>query len=310
MQAETFLVYYFKIQCMILITDGGSTKCDWILLDKEGSVVLKTRTLGLNPAVVPEDELKSRITQCKDLQPLFEKTTILDFYGAGCGTKTPVALLTSILQEIFIHATVSVNEDTVAAVYAATDQPGIVCILGTGSNSCYFDGKEIHTAIDSLGYTLMDEASGNYFGKRLIRDYYYKKMPQVLSREFEKRFNLDSDEIKLNLYKRPNPNMYLASFAEFIFNPGQNRPKNAIEINGYFYKLISEGMLKFIEYRILCFKESQKVPIHFIGSIAHFSEDIIVDCMKPYHLELGNIIRRPIDGLIEYYQKNKLHLLS
>ena len=283
---------------MILITDGGSTKCDWILLDQTGDVVLKTRTKGLNPAVVPEENVRERILANQDLQPYVNEVTVVDFYGAGCGTKTPIMMLTKILTEIFPEAKVSVNEDMVAAVYAATTEPGIVCILGTGSNSCYFDGTNVHNGIESLGYTLMDEASGNYFGKRLIRDYFYKKMPTQLALEFEKRFNLDPDEIKNHLYKRHNPNMYLASFAEFIFT--------STEVNGYFYKLITEGMLKFIEYRILCFKESQNVPIHFIGSIAHFSEDIIKDCMKPYNLELGNIIRRPIDGLIDYYRQNKL----
>jgi len=290
---------------MILITDGGSTKCDWILLDEKGDVVLKTRTAGLNPAVVPMEELATRIEANEDLQPLFETVDRVDFYGAGCGTKTPVKLLEQVLRAIFTIAEISVNEDTVAAVYAATTEPGIVCILGTGSNSCYFDGEEIHASVESLGYSLMDEASGNYFGKRLIRDYFYNKMPAVLATEFEMRFNLDPDDIKINLYKKPNPNMYLASFAEFIFNSNIERSTNG-EVNGYFYKLISEGMLKFIEYRILCFKEAQHVPIHFIGSIAHFSEDIIRDCMKPYHLELGKIIRRPIDGLIEYYQKKML----
>ena len=283
---------------MILITDGGSTKCDWILMDKTGNVVLKTRTKGLNPAVVPEENIKERILANKELLPFLNKITTVDFYGAGCGTKTPIQLLTNILSEIFSFAEISVNEDMIAAVYAATLEPGIVCILGTGSNSCYFDGKVIHNGIESLGYSLMDEASGNYFGKRLLRDYFYKKMPTQLAIDFEKRFNLDPDEIKNHLYKRHNPNMYLASFAEFIFTSN--------EVNGYFYKLISEGMLKFIEYRILCFKESQNVPIHFIGSIAHFSEEIIKECMKPYHLELGNIIRRPIDGLIEYYKTHKL----
>ncbi|MDB4590611.1 N-acetylglucosamine kinase [Flavobacteriaceae bacterium] len=283
---------------MILITDGGSTKCDWILLDQKGDVVLKTRTKGLNPAVVPDENIKERILANQDLLPFVTKITVVDFFGAGCGTKTPIRLLTRILSEIFPLATVSVNEDMVAAVYAATTKPGIVCILGTGSNSCYFDGTHIHNGIESLGYSLMDEASGNYFGKRLIRDYFYKKMPSQLALEFENKFNLDPDEIKNHLYKRHNPNMYLASFAEFIFT--------SKEVNGYFYKLITEGMLKFIEYRILCFKESQNVPIHFIGSIAHFSEDIIKDCMKPYNLELGNIIRRPIDGLIDYYRQNKL----
>ncbi|OAB78713.1 N-acetylglucosamine kinase [Cochleicola gelatinilyticus] len=286
---------------MLLITDGGSTKCDWILLDNSGNVVLRTRTLGLNPAVVPEEQMELRIRNNKDLHSLFEKVTQLDFYGAGCGTRTPRKLLQNILERLFYNATITVNEDTVAAVHAATTTPGIVCILGTGSNSCYFDGTEIHNSVSSLGYTLMDEASGNYFGKRLIRDYFYNKMPSVLATEFERRFELDPDVIKTNLYKEPNPNMYLASFAEFIFNPGENRPTSAQDINGYFYKLISEGMLKFIEYRILCYKEAQHVPIHFIGSIAHFSEDIIRDCMKPYHLELGKIIRRPIDGLIAYY---------
>ena len=283
---------------MILITDGGSTKCDWILLDQTGDIVLKTRTKGLNPAVVPEENVRERILANQDLQPYVNEVTVVDFYGAGCGTKTPIMMLTKILTEIFPAAKVSVNEDMVAAVYAATTEPGIVCILGTGSNSCYFDGTNVHNGIESLGYTLMDEASGNYFGKRLIRDYFYKKMPTQLVLEFEKKFNLDPDEIKNHLYKRHNPNMYLASFAEFIFT--------STEVNGYFYKLITEGMLKFIEYRILCFKESQNVPIHFIGSIAHFSEDIIKDCMKPYNLELGNIIRRPIDGLIDYYRQNKL----
>ncbi len=290
---------------MILITDGGSTKCDWILLDDQGEVVLKTRTSGLNPAVVPAEELSNRIKANTDLQPLFKTVEQVHFYGAGCGTKTPVKTLHKVLAEIFTQAEISVREDTYAAVYAATSEPGIVCILGTGSNSCYFDGKEIHQSVEALGYSLMDEASGNYFGKRLIRDYFYKKMPEVLSKEFEIRFNLDPDEIKQNLYQRPNPNMYLASFAEFIFNSTEERSSTG-EVNGYFYKLISEGMLKFIEYRILCFKEAQHVPIHFIGSIAHFSEDIIRDCMKPYHLELGSIIRRPIDGLIAYYKKKLL----
>ncbi len=203
-----------------------------------------------------------------------------------------------------------VQEDTIAAVYAATTVPGIVCILGTGSNSSYFDGTAVHPSPVSLGYSLMDEASGNYFGKRLLRDYFYNRMPAVLKAEFARRFDLTPDVIKYNVYKQENPNMYLASFAEFIFNPGALRPKNAVEINGYFYKLISEGINNFIECRVLCFKEAQHVPIHFIGSIAHFSEDIIRDCMQPYHLTLGTIIRRPIDGLIEYYRNSYLKITA
>ncbi|GGD95333.1 N-acetylglucosamine kinase [Planktosalinus lacus] len=284
---------------MTLIADGGSTKCDWVLLDQKGNLVLKTRTPGLNPAVVPEQELLFRIKNNPELAAIFNQVGFVDFYGAGCGTITPKNLLSRVLKQLFVNAKVTVEEDMVAAALAVTDQPGIVCIFGTGSNSCYFDGKKAKTHVESLGFILMDEASGNYFGKRLIRDYFYKKMPSKLAVDFEKRFDLDPDTIKINLYQKPNPNTYLASFAEFIFTHEEE--------NAYFYNLISEGVLKFIEYKILCYKEAQQVPIHFIGSIAHFSKDIIQDCLNRYHLELGNIVRRPIDGLIEYYRKNKLN---
>ena len=281
---------------MILIADGGSTKCDWILLDKKGEVVFKTRTKGLNPAVFPKRQLEERLAENEDLKGVVNTVERVHFFGAGCGTETPRKLLEDIIAAYFTHADdVMVKEDMVAAVYAATTEPGIVCILGTGSNSCYFDGENIEMTVQSLGYMLMDEASGNYFGKRLIRDYYYKRMPPELAVKFEQAFNLDSDEIKRNLYKEENPNTYLASFAEFIFSN---------ERNGYFYKLVHEGLQDFINSRVLCFKQAQNVPIHFIGTIAYFSEDIIRAVAQPYQLEIGNIIRRPIDALLEHYRKN------
>jgi N-acetylglucosamine kinase-like BadF-type ATPase len=280
---------------MIIIADGGSTKCDWILLDSNGDQVLKTRSKGLNPAVFKSEVLQARLLENQELLDIKDKVEKVHFYGAGCGTPKPAAELKRILSEFYSNASeVLVKEDMVAAAYAATTEPGIVCILGTGSNSCFFDGKDVRTAVDSLGYILMDEASGNYFGKRLIRDYYYKKMPQELAEVFEKQYDLSSDVIKENLYKKDNPNTYLASFAEFIFTN---------ERNGYFYKLIMEGMKNFIEHRVLCFKEAQNVPVHFIGSIAYFSQDIIRDVAKPYHLEIGNVVRRPIDGLLQHYKE-------
>lgn len=279
---------------MILLADSGSTKCDWILLDKKGEIVFKTRTEGLNPSVFDESLLLERVKNDTQLFSYREKVEKVNFYGAGCGTNKPKLVLQKIFQDFFSNAEVVIREDIVAAVYAATTEPGIVCILGTGSNSCYFDGDNIHTSVDSLGYILMDEASGNYFGKRLIRDYYYKKMPPEVASEFEKKYDLSSEVIKDNLYKKDTPNTYLASFAEFIFTS---------ERNGYFYKIISEGMQEFIETRVLCFPEAQNVPIHFIGSISFFSEDIIRAVAWPYQLTIGNIVRRPIDGIIDYYSK-------
>jgi N-acetylglucosamine kinase-like BadF-type ATPase len=287
---------------MIFIADGGSTKCDWLLLDYDGNQILKTRTKGLNPAVFKPDVLKERLHENEDLANVKSKVKRVDFYGAGCGTPTPTKVLHDILQDYFPDAEINVDEDMVAAAFAATNEPGIVCILGTGSNSCFFDGKKVHMEVESLGFILMDEASGNYFGKRLIRDYYYKYMGEDMSREFERRYDLRADTIKNNVYKQENPNTYLAHFAEFIFT--------SEERNGYFYKLIYEGMEKFIERRVMCYKNAQNVPIHFIGSIAFFSEDIIRDVAKRYHLNIGNIIRRPIDGLIKHYQKHVLPQLK
>ncbi len=284
---------------MILIADGGSTKCDWILLDAKGEQVFKTRTKGLNPAVFPELVLEQRIEENADLQEVKDTVERVHFFGAGCGTVTPSQLLRGIIANFFTNVDeIIVKEDMVAAAYAATTEPGIVCILGTGSNSCFFDGEDIHQAVHSLGYILMDEASGNYFGKRLLRDYYYKRMPPELVKLFEEKYNLESDEIKKNLYRKENPNTYLAAFAEFIFTN---------ERNGYFYKLVHEGITEFMHSRVLCYKQAQNVPVHFIGSIAYFSEDIIRAVAQPYGIQIGNIVRRPIDALIEHYRKNVLN---
>ena len=250
---------------MILIADGGSTKCDWILLDTTGKEVLRTQTKGLNPTVLSPEEIRKRIDENSELLDKCEKVTILDFYGAGCGTPKPVDRLKEVLSDVFSAATITIGEDLMAAVYALTTSPAIVCILGTGSNSCYYDGSEIHSPIPSLGYMIMDEASGNYFGKQLIRDYYYERMPKKLSDRFSKKYNLAADEIKMHLYHRPNPNMYLASFAEFLFTVDDR--------DGYIQKMLTEAFQTFIEIRILCFEEARKLPVHFVGSIAYFSEN-------------------------------------
>ncbi len=279
---------------MILIADGGSTKADWILLDKSGNEVLKTRTEGLNPAVFDPELLKKRIRDNQDLKNYKDKITNVYFYGAGCGTDKPTLLLKSIFESFFINAVIDIKEDTYAAAYAVTTEPGIVCILGTGSNSCYFDGEKVDVRIPSLGYVIMDEASGNYFGKKLIRDYFYHKMPKGVATKFEEQFNLEADTIKRNIYKEDNPNTYLAHFAEFIFRN---------ERNCYFNKVLHKGLKDFFKNKVLPFEESKNLPVHFVGSIAYFAADIIADVARYHMVKLGNIVRRPIDGLIEYHRE-------
>lgn len=279
---------------MILIADGGSTKADWILLDTNGKQIFKTRTEGLNPEIADEKLLKSGIEKNEELLNCKEKVTQVFFYGAGCGTESATLLLKSVFELVFTNAFIEVKEDTYAATYAVTSEPGMVCILGTGSNSSYFDGKNVEVRIPSLGYILMDEASGNYFGKKLIRDYYYHKMPKSIAKKFETQFNLDADVIKNSIYKKEHPNAYLAHFAEFIF---KNDP------NPYFNKILHKGIKEFFKNRVITFEESKTVPVHFVGSISFFAQDIIALVAKYYMVELGNIVRRPIDGLIEYHRK-------
>ena|SRR5690554_4795951 len=282
---------------MILITDGGSTKCDWVLLNRQRDVVFRTKTPGLNPAVLTVDEIKNRITANTDLSDIAEQVETIDFYGAGCGTPKPKKSVHQLLSSLFPKAKVNVLEDTKAAVFAVTTKPGIVCILGTGSNSCYFDGKNIHQPIASLGYSVMDEASGSWFGRALIRDYFYKRMPSSVAESFSANYNLDADEIKMNLYQKPHPNAYLATFAPFLF-----QDQGGVKKDAYFYELIKKEIATFIDCRILSFENATEVPIHFVGSIAYFSKEIIEECFKIHNLKLGTIVQHPIDGLIAYYK--------
>jgi N-acetylglucosamine kinase-like BadF-type ATPase len=277
---------------MILLADGGSTKTDWVALDK-GKEIFRTRTKGLNPAILDNNTLVERIKNNYELERNAAKFNQVYFYGAGCGTEEATKKLTLVLQEFFPHAEIHVHEDMLAAVYAASQgKESIVAILGTGSNSCYFDGQKMHMLYPSLGYILMDEASGNWFGKQLIIDYYNKKMPKDIAMDFASKYDLSAQSIKENLYQREAPNTYLAHFAEFMFDH-----KNSEYINN----LLENGFDLFIRNRILPYEKSTQVPVYFIGSIAWFFKPVLYQVAKKYHIDLKKVIRRPIDKLINYH---------
>lgn len=281
---------------MILIADGGSTKADWIAINKDKKEEFRARTLGLNPAVVPKEELHNRIINMFQLINVKDVVKEIHFYGAGCGTPKPVEILKEILETIFVNAKIFISEDMLAAVYAASGkEPAMVCILGTGSNSCYFDGKNMQMLVPSLGYILMDEASGNYFGKKLIRDYYYSQMPKEIAKKFEGEYNLEADHIKKNLYRESNPNMYLASFAQFMFEFKDSK---------YIKKIIKKGFQEFFKYRILPFHKTAETPLYFIGSIAFYFREILEEIAAKNDLKVTDVIQRPIDNLLEYHIKN------
>jgi N-acetylglucosamine kinase-like BadF-type ATPase len=280
---------------MILVVDSGSTKTDWIAVDKKGETLFSTQTLGLNPQVLSSAILKERIINNFDLYQNRKEVTHLYFYGAGCGVDSPQKRIRRVFDEIFVNSTTVIKEDTYAAVYAAADpgEKSIVCIMGTGSNCTYFDGKKIEQRITSLGYVLMDEASGNFFGKQLIRSYYFKTMSNDLAAEFEEEYDLSPDTIKENIYRRENPNTYLATFSRFLIKHKQNE---------VFQDIIEKGLDRFINHQILQFQNAKEVPIHFIGSISFFLKEEIEKALKFKGLTMGRIVQRPIDELVKYHK--------
>jgi N-acetylglucosamine kinase-like BadF-type ATPase len=279
---------------MYLIVDSGSTKTDWFAIDEKGSVLFSTQTLGLNPQVVSSAILTERIINNYDLFQNRKKVSKLFFYGAGCGIKSTTERIKRVFEEIFVNSLFNIKEDTYAAVYASAviGVPSIVCILGTGSNCSYFDGKDVHQYITSLGYILMDEASGNFYGKQLIRGYYFNEMPKHLAELFEKEFDLSANTIKENLYRKENPNTYLARFAKFMI-AHKNDP--------YLQEMIHEGLRRFIRHQLFQFDNAKDVPIHFVGSISYFLQDEVNFIIKEFGLTMGNIVKRPIDQLVKYH---------
>ncbi len=282
---------------MKLLVDSGSTKADWIAINEAGKVLFTTQTLGLNPEVLNKEEILERLNGKFDISHNKSKATHLFFYGAGCGTDRMKIFLTEVFQNYFPNAIITVHEDTYAAVYATTpkNEKAIVCILGTGSNCSYFDGKILHQKVQSLGYIAMDDCSGNRFGRHLLRGYYFNKMPADLAKEFETTYNVQPDPVKNHLYKEPNPNAYLATFAKFLIKHKDNE---------FCKKYIVEEMESFIENYIKQFDNYQEVPVHFIGSIAFYLKEELEIELKKHKIQLGNVLRRPIDGLIEYHILN------
>jgi N-acetylglucosamine kinase-like BadF-type ATPase len=282
---------------MILIVDSGATKSDWIALDEKGNQLFLTQTLGLSPEVLTRSVIEDRLANNFELSKNKEKVSRLYFYGAGCGTDRMKSFLKEIFSVFFPNAKTDVKEDTYAAIFATTkvgDQ-GIVCILGTGSNCSYYDGHQLFQKVVSLGYIPMDDGSGNYFGRKLIRDYYFHKMPQDLAMKFAKDYDLEPDVIKENLYKQPNPNTYLATFARFLIE-NKDHP--------YSKGVIDKGFQQFINNYIMQFELATKVPINFVGSIAHFLREELTTVLKRNDLVVGVIRQRPIEGLVEFHKEN------
>tara|TARA_B100000575_G_scaffold294535_1_gene311235 strand:+ start:8350 stop:9207 length:858 start_codon:yes stop_codon:yes gene_type:complete len=285
---------------MILVVDSGSTKTDWIALDQNGKEIFSTQTLGLNPQMLSNEILNERIKNNFDIYKNRKLVNELYFYGAGCGVESSQNRILKVFKSIFINSKFDIKEDTYAAVYSVVDvgKPSIVNIIGTGSNCSYYTGSEVIQKVQSLGYVLMDYASGNYYGKYLIRAYYFNKMPKNLRKSFSDNYDLSPNTIKNKLYREENPNTYLAGFAKFLIENKDNE---------YFKEIIFKGLERFIDYQILQFDNFSKVDIHYVGSIAFYLKDEITKIGKKYNLNTGKFVKRPIVGLVDYHKRNILN---
>lgn len=275
-----------------LIADSGATKCEWCLVvDGKNKTII---TQGISPYFLDANQIIALLT--KELIPKLKKAPIthIHFYGTGLSNADNVLIIKKVFKSLFPKATIEVQTDLLAAARALCGRKkGIACILGTGSNSCYFDGKKIVKNSPGLGYILGDEGSGAYLGKKVVQYYLYNTFDEELKARFEKSFPVSAFEILEHVYKQPLANRYLASFAIFL---AENRGHYMIE------NIIEDGLNDFFFTHLYKYRESWILPIHFMGSIAFGFRDVLKDLCNTYELELGKVIKAPMQGLLAYHR--------
>lgn len=274
-----------------LIADSGATKCEWCLLEDGKKRTIHTQ--GISPYFLNEQQILALLE--KSLIPKLKGAIVseLHFYGTGLSNPLNVTILKTVLKKCFKKAKIKVETDLTAAARALCgNKKGIACILGTGSNSCYYDGKKMSKNSPGIGYILGDEGSGAYLGKKVIQHFLYGTFDEELQARFEKRFLTNGIEILENVYKKPLANRYLASFAIFL---AENRGHYMIE------NIIEDGLNDFFFTHIYKYRESWTLPINFIGSVAFGFKDVLQELCNTYELELGKVMKAPMKGLIEFH---------
>jgi len=279
----------------ILLADSGSTKTDWCLLSKD-KVTAQFKTAGLNPYICAEEDCIRILKQELPLIPEKEEIKQIIFYGAGIKNEQQSAFMKKILEAYFKQSEIAVYSDLLAAARATCDRNrGICCILGTGSNSGYYDGEEIRYANPSLGYIIGDEGSGTYLGKRVLQYYFYNTFDDDLMGAFKNKYGDDLSDILHKIYKEPAGNRYLASFTQFLL---EHRGHYMVE------NIIEDAFIDFHQRHILKYRQSWQYPIHFVGAIAHEFKDILYALQEQYGLETGNILKSPMEGLITFHSRH------
>jgi N-acetylglucosamine kinase-like BadF-type ATPase len=279
----------------LLLVESGSTKTDWCLVNKTGRPV-HFKTSGINPYLQSADCILKVLENELPWDNNRHSADQIVFYGAGAGKPEQQQKLSQVLKNFFKVRQVEVQGDMMAAARAMCgNDKGIVCILGTGSNSCFYNGKKIVEQQTSLGFIAGDEGSGNYMGKRILQYYAYNTFDEELKSYFEMKFGGNISEIVTRLYAEPFPNRYLATFVTLL---KENRGHFMVE------NIIEDCLNDFFHYHILKYRQSWKLPLFFTGSVAREFEDIIRALCQQYELEFGKIEKSPMENLIKYHRKS------
>ena len=274
---------------MQLIIDSGSTKMEWILLDGK-TVKNRFTTEGYNPNY---SDIQILAKTCNGVS-LPDKIQSIHYYGTGCGSEKNCLLINKVFQQRFPEVEIHVTHDLMAACHAVLGhEKGIACILGTGSNSCLYDGNKIIEKAVSLGYLVGDEGSGMHIGRAVVRAYFYGFMPEDLRRKFDETYPLELKEFIQQLYHNPQPSKYLASFAQFA---GEN------QAHPYIRALVKECFKTFIEAFVCRYKDCKALKVSFVGSIAYHFQDLLRESLSDFGLTMGEVMQAPIEGLVRYYE--------
>ncbi len=277
---------------VILLADSGATKAEWCLLAGKKKTIF---TQGISPYFLNTEQITELLEQ--ELMPKLGKTGVDEvyYYGTGCANPLNAKNVKRAIRNHFPAAKVEVQTDLMAAARAVCGrEKGIACILGTGSNSCYYNGKAIVRNSPGLGYVLGDEGSGAILGKKVIQYYLYNTFDEDLRARFDARFVTTPVEILDHVYKQPLPNRYLAGFTLFL---AENRGHYMIE------NIIEDGLNDFFFQHLCKYPEVWKYPVNFVGSVAHGFRDKIEELCGSYEFELGKILKNPMQGLVDFHRK-------
>ena len=276
----------------ILIADSGSTKTKWCLLSENKKKMIDTQ--GISPYFLNDESLGKILSE--ELLPKTGNLLIEEiyFYGTGCSNPANVSLIKRGLKKLYKNAEIKVEHDLLGAAKALCgNEKGIACILGTGSNSCFYNGKRVVKNSPGLGFILGDEGSGTHLGKKVLQYYLYNTFDAELMDKFKEKYPQSTSEILDSVYKTAFPNRYLSGFVTFLIeNRGHFMIENIIEdsINDFFFNHVYK------------YRESWSLPIHFVGSVAYGFKDVLADMCREYELKLGNVIKNPMEGLIKFHK--------